>query len=377
MIQALRDTLSGRSTATRKTMASTQRATAIAITAVMLLLAVIETAKAEPSHTHHQIAQGSAAIGGPLSHPSSLGASGHLDVRIRSHIKDADENCLRIDDHPTTHAQAQLDVALQSIRQSDLGQWLIQIAKARDVVVCIDHETTLEAHYRSYLGLLGLNSRLDAAGKIVFLAHELAHVPQHPRFSNNRNFSPRDMLLLQRAREAAAEAVATRVLWQLRQQGLETPWQRKLTTAYHDIARAFEASFTYAPGSPDELAATRRAFLRWFEADWRLDTYDDLMIATLARIAQDSIGLVPASRRLSDPYLQGIAHYGFDNFLQDGDGQRLIDHFENRGLSPERRAKLETILLTAEDAGPSNHRPDMVKRETLSAISPETPVTIE
>jgi hypothetical protein len=357
------------------------RIVAIGAIAFMLWLTGDETGTAEPSHTYQQIdlqpAQGSAAIGRPQSPLSSLHAPRYLDVRIRSHIKDADQNCLRIDDRPATRAQAQLDAALQSVRQSELGQWLVQIAKARDVVVCVDHETTLEAHYRSYLGLLGLNSRLDAAGKIVFLAHELAHVPQHPRFSNNRNFSPRDMLLLQRTREAAAEAVATRVLWQLREQGLETPWQRKLTTAYHDIARAFEASVTYAPESTGELEATRRAFLQWFEADWRLDTYDDLMMTTLARIAQDSIGLVPASRRLSDPYLQGIAHYGFDNFLQEGDGQRLIDHFQNRGLSPERRAKLETILFMAEDMGPSDHRPDMVKRETLSAINPEISVTVE
>ncbi|NJO37931.1 MAG: hypothetical protein HC871_10350 [Rhizobiales bacterium] len=183
--------------------------------------------------------------------------------------------------------QRDLETALRQIQQTDTGAWLVQVAAARKVTLCLDHATELEAHYRSHLHLIGLNARLDPAARVVFLAHELAHVPQHPRFSNSRQFAPEDMLLLQRVREAAAEAVATRVLWQLRQQGLIDPWQKKLTTAYHDIAEAFAASMTQGRGAAAELWATRAAFHHWFTADWRLEIYDDLMLKTLMRIAED------------------------------------------------------------------------------------------
>jgi len=99
------------------------------------------------------------------------------------------------------------------------------------------------------------------------------------------------MLLLHRVREATAEAVATRALWQLRELGQDIAWQEKLRTAYGDIAKLFHDHIGQKRGAAAELQATRSAFYHWFEADWRLDIYDDLMLKTLARIADDPIGL--------------------------------------------------------------------------------------
>jgi len=338
----------------------------------ILLLAAVESHAAEPEAAFDKI---STPI--ELSRDAADTQPGHrrllqrdipLDARIKAHIIDPEENCLRIDDEALTPAQIELKDAIRGVRQSAVGAELVEIAKIRGVVLCVDYRTELEAHYRSYLKLLGLNSRLDAAGKIVFLAHELAHVPQHPRFSNNRQFSPFDMLLLQRVREAAAEAIATRILWQLREAGHAAAWHAKQRTAYHDIAKSFEDVMDEVNGPSAERKATRSAFLRWFDADWRLDTYDDLMIRTLTRIAADEIGIVPTSRRLSKWFLRGIADYGRENFLQIGDTEALIERFRRDGLSSGREAALQAILLT------STSRPHTVSSETndddiLSAVS--------
>lgn len=292
-----------------------------------------------------------------------------VEERIRALIPDASENCLAIGDQPMTVAQFGLATALRQIRMSETGRWLVNTAADHDVTICLDHATKLEAHYRSHLRLLGLNARLGPAGRVVFLAHELAHVPQHPRFSNNRRFAPADMLLLQRVREAAAEAVATRVLWQLREQGLSAPWRAKLATAYHDIALSFEATMAKGQGVARELWATRSAFHHWFDADWRIEIYDDLMLETLARIADDPVGLIPASRFLSDGYVRSIADYAGQGFLIGGDGQAVIDGFRARGLPAGGQARLEAILAKS-----GNGRPvptlSSLSGETLSAVSP-------
>ncbi|MGI9510501.1 MAG: DUF6782 family putative metallopeptidase [Geminicoccaceae bacterium] len=301
----------------------------------------------------------------PMSRPPERRPN---NERIRGLIPAADENCLRIDDQPKTLPQLSLATAIREIRRSDIGAWLVRVAVDHGVTLCLDHATQLQAHYRSHLRLLGLNAKLGPATRVVFLAHELAHVPQHPRFSNNRRFAPADMLLLQRIREAAAEAVATRVLWQLRQDGATAPWQAKLATAYHDIAESFEDTMADGRGLARELWATRSAFHHWFDADWRLDIYDDLMLETLARIAEDPIGLIPTSRFLSDRYVRSIADYAGQGFLIGGDGEALIESFQIRGLPARGRARLDSILAKARNSLTPTH--SSLSGETLSAVSP-------
>ncbi|MEM7042328.1 MAG: DUF6782 family putative metallopeptidase [Pseudomonadota bacterium] len=309
------------------------------------------------------------------------GQKRRLDDRIRALIPDAERHCIWISepsanrhDPLATSAQTSLVSALQLIEESDVGAWLVQLAASRNVVACLDYATSLEAHYRSHLGLLGLNAKLSAAGRVVFLAHELAHVPQHPRYSNNRRFSPGDMLLLQRAREAAAEATATRVLWQMRERGFIEPWEEKLKTAYHDIAEAFEITMAGGHGTVQELWAARSAFHRWFEADWRLEIYDDLMLKTLARIADDPIGLIPASRHLSDHFLRGVADYAGQGFLLGGDGLALIQSFRGRALPAGGQIRLDAILAES-GRSRNDHELAPLSGETLSAVSPK-PTTI-
>ncbi|MGI9449559.1 MAG: DUF6782 family putative metallopeptidase [Geminicoccaceae bacterium] len=265
--------------------------------------------------------------------------------RIQALIPDWRHRCVTIDDEDSVNPEKQaLQKATADLRKSHLGNWLVDHAADLSVLLCLDSGTDLEAYYRAHLHLIGLNTRLDAAGRLVFLAHELAHVPQHPRFSNNRLFSPEDMLLLHRAREASAEAVATRVLWQLRELGIDEPWRAKLDTAYGDIAQLFETNMHAADSDDAELWATRSAFHQWFEVDWRLDIYDDLMLKTLARIAGDHIGMLPPSKWLSDSYLRDMSRYAGQRFLIEGDGQALMGAFGISWSASGNQARLDAIL---------------------------------
>ncbi|MGI9507222.1 MAG: hypothetical protein ACR2RE_29630, partial [Geminicoccaceae bacterium] len=115
----------------------------------------------------------------------------------------------------------------------------------------------------------------------------------------------------------------------------------------------------------------------WFNADWRLDIYDDLMLDTLARIADDHIGLLPASRQLSDRFLRKIAWYGDQNFLIKGDGRTLMGAFGFSALLSRHQARLDAILKDErfDLAGPAGHVPT-IEGAGLSASS-SSPISID
>ncbi len=317
-----------------------------------------------PAHAERQL------IGHAPGMAPDLAAISPRIARIQDLIPDWRQHCVNIrDGAATTPEQQSLKLAINTLGRSELGAWLIDQAAKHSVMVCLDGRTGLEAYYRAHLHLIGLNDRLSPAGHLVFLAHELAHVPQHPRFSNNRRFSPQDMLLLHRVREATAEAVATRALWQLRELGQDTAWQEKLRTAYGDIAKLFHAHIGQKRGAAAELQATRSAFYHWFEADWRLDIYDDLMLKTLARIADDPIGLLPSSRWLSDRYLREISHYAGDRFLFEGDGRALMTTFGLDWLASGNQAELDAMMGQAALHQSEARREEIPSLEGASGLS--------
>ena len=267
-------------------------------------------------------------------------------ARIGTIIPDLEQACVAATGNSeATPAKAALSQAIATVKQSEVGAWLLREAARRQVLICIDQATDLEAYYRAQMRLIGLSATLGAPRRVVFLAHELAHMPQHPRFSNDRRFAPNDMILLHRMREATAEAIATRVLWQLRQLGHAAPWREKRNTAYGDIADAFGASIeSTGPAAGRELRATRAAFDRWFEATWRLRIYDRLILQHLARISRDELGLVPPSRRLSDRFLRGIAWYGHETFLRPERDRSLTGPAYARDLTSNNATYLQAIL---------------------------------
>jgi hypothetical protein len=227
--------------------------------------------------------------------------------------------------------RAELSRLFEIIGTSATGRAVLARARRHGVHVCIDSETDLLAYYFAGRHMAGVRAGLPQGGKIAFLAHELAHVPQHPTYSDNRYYPPADLILLRRVREAAAEAIAIRIAWELREGGEGAAWDAKLASAYTDMARRFAMAVTDAGGGSgggsgggaDLLEPTRAAFDRWFEAPWRRNAYDQMTLAHLARISEDRLGLVPPRYALSHDFLAAIAWIEGRNFLTETGTQSL------------------------------------------------------
>ena len=243
-------------------------------------------------------------------------------TRIREFIPNIEQQCLMLGyqiQKPRTSAQHELERLLNRVRRSAVGSWLLKQASWRATLICLDANTMYEGYFRSHMRLIGLRSGSDDAKRLSFLVHELAHVPQHPRYSNNRLFPIDDMIRIQRFREAAAEATATRILAELRALGDGAPWQAKLHTRYHDILKAYDHELTKFGDMPDaDLRATRAAFQQWFRAPWRIAFYDGLMLDHIEKISRDRIGLIPTKRNAKGRYLAEIAQLPHTYYLDPG-----------------------------------------------------------
>jgi hypothetical protein len=273
------------------------------------------------------------------------GVSLHRVGYLLEHGARGVDGCARV--RVPEHAQrrrGELDRLLDVLARSATGRDALRQAEWQGVHICEDAETDLLAYYFAGMRVIGLSTDLSEAGRIVFLAHELAHVPQHPVYSDNRHFPADDLVLLRRVREAAAEAIATRIAWELREAGNDAAWEEKLATSYADVARSFAAAMAAEPASEPSLAATRAAFDRWFEARWRLNVYDRMTVDHLERISGDAIGLVAPGRFLTHDFLEGIAWVPGGNFLA-GSGERLLtDPYYGGNLSPRIAGDLERVL---------------------------------
>jgi hypothetical protein len=295
---------------------------------------------------------GAAALdpGGKATRAAAPGLAADVDaflepwrrVLVARLIPDHARSCVPVAvRRPATSAQRELARNLEVVAQSALGAWLIGQAAARAVLICHDPSTRLAAYYRAPVRLIGVLTQLADPARIMFLAHELAHVLQHPEFSNDRRFGPAALLLLHRVREAAAEAIATRVLWQLRARGYRELFDYKLQSAYGDIAQAFARAMAEGRGAAAELGATRAAFEQWFERAERVRRYDDHLLDHIERVLPEPPDAAGEGRRLTDAFLRGLGRHAGATFLPAGAGRPLTDPFYARGLAPDRAARRE------------------------------------
>lgn len=256
-------------------------------------------------------------------------------------------DCIATDPAPVAAAGGRvLDGLLATLRHSPTARHLLHEAARRGVRVCLDGATDLLAYYYAGRKTVGVSTALTEGARIAFLAHELAHVPQHPTYSDDRRFAPNDLVLLRRLREAAAEALATRVAWELRQAGFADAWHEKRRSAYRDVAGAFAAALaaTDDAGGETLAAATRAAFDQWFRAAWRLRVYDRMTLDHLARIARDDTGSVAVRRVLDDKFLRQLGRIGGTRFLSDADRRPLTDPFYAGRLLPRHAAAIARLL---------------------------------
>lgn len=244
-----------------------------------------------------------------------------------------------------TGDSAALSGLFETLGRSETGAELLRLADARGVDVCIDRQTDLLAYYFAGMRVIGVNWALSEGQRIVFLAHELAHIPQHPEYSDNRYFPAADLLLLRRLREAVAEAQATRIAWELRAGGYDLAWDEKMVTPYADVAHAFAHTAEAATGDDGLLPATRAAFDQWFAAPWRRDVYDRMTFEHLRRISADDTGLVAPRRTVTAEYLIGIGELNGRNFLA-GAGP-LTDRRYTGKVSARNARRIQQLLQRA------------------------------
>ncbi len=262
--------------------------------------------------------------------------------RALDHDALALDGCLRAGEvDRSAPARAQLGRLFEILSTSETGREILSEARLRDVRVCVDEQTDLLAYYFAGARVVGVSAALSEGGKLAFLAHELAHVPQHPAYSDNRYYPPDDLVLLRRVREAAAEAVATRIAWELRENGYDAPWDERAATPYGDVARAFETAVAADRSAEGLLRATRAAFDCWFDAPWRLDVYDRMTLGHLARISEDAMGLVPPRYALTHLFLADIAWLGGRNFLTETGAPALTGRAYAGRISGRNDARLE------------------------------------
>jgi len=256
----------------------------------------------------------------------------------------------------------ELGQLLEILSKSATARILLRVATARNALLCLDHATDRFAYYYAHMRLIGVNARINEGRRIAFLAHELAHVPQHPAYSDNRHFPPQDLVLLRRVREAAAEAQATQILWELRQAGYHHAWDAKLNTIYRDIARAYEAKVGEDGSREGQLAAARASFDQWFMKQRRLELYDGMTVDHLRRISEDDMGLVPPARFLSHGFLRAIGWTGQGNYLSHREDLDLTTGFYRMQMSVTNAARLAEIMrahpsLASSENGPARRYP--------------------
>ncbi len=237
---------------------------------------------------------------------------------------------------------------LETLARSATARAVLRRVRGRRVQVCLDKKTPLLAYYFSSTGVIGLSTELSEGGRVAFLAHELSHVPQHPRYSDNRYFPPGDLLLLRRIREASAEAISTRIAWELREAGYPAAWIEKGAGPYADVVRAFHYAAEGDASARGLQAATRAAFDYWFTAGWRRDVYDRMTAEHLRRISHDRTGLVPPRKKLRADFLTGIAALGGGNFLAETQGPALTDGFYAGQVSRRIAARIDGLLRAAD-----------------------------
>jgi len=268
------------------------------------------------------------------------------------------KDCVTLSGATPERGTSPLHRLLEVLAKSPTARSVMRRAAWRRVHVCLDSETDLLAYYFSGISVIGVSARLPEGGRIAFLAHELGHVPQHPRYSDNRYFPAHDLVLLRRVREATAEAMAVRIAWELRTAGHPEAWDNKAAGPYRDVARAFALAARRDPSPAGLQAATRAAFDRWFAARWRRNVYDRMTLDHLRRIAADEIGLVPPRRQLNQRFLVGIGALDDGNFLAEANGPPLTDGYYAGRLSAQNATRLSRFLHSSgPSSGPRTERP--------------------
>lgn len=263
------------------------------------------------------------------------------------------QSCLTIGRRASdTPERKHLSKLLELISKSQAGRQLLWWTGARGTLVCLVPDIPEYALYLSGRALIVINEDIGLGRQLAFLAHELAHAPQHPMFSDNRYFPIEDQILLRRAREAAAEAWASVVAWELKEQGFEAAWMDKAETGYRSILMAFKDAMKLHDGKKDAIwRGAAAAYAAWFQSRPLLGSYDEQSVNNIQRISGDWMGLVPPRQWVTHEFLSLLGWNGQLNFLDLGTNGPLDGPFYRRPMAEHRQERLSNILDAARSNG--------------------------
>lgn len=174
-----------------------------------------------------------------------------------------------------------------TLKSSEYGAALLQHARSRGVVLCLNHDGIHNAEYVEAVDAIAADPQLPDAELVGLLAHEMQHVWQASQgLGQDPRYKLKAAVALELEAEANAEAVRSLVEWQLALDGNTGPLQAHLRDErYGDIPRAFLTVARHSPTVSENIAALGVAHRQWSQSSWRVDGYTAYITDQVQRIA--------------------------------------------------------------------------------------------
>ncbi|MCK4708603.1 MAG: hypothetical protein KAU21_08305 [Gammaproteobacteria bacterium] len=197
------------------------------------------------------------------------------------------------------------------------ARYLLNKAKYRNTAFCIEDRADGARGYFDYrYNIIAVRKKLDLFTRVMIFIHELRHVDHVSRgFCQSIAYDDNEMVRLNFAIEADANAFSALYAWKLKENGFPQVWNKLFELPnYADI---FEAFYDEIQTSDDELKATRGAFVQWYKSEWRRVNYYRNCISGYHDMLDDT-KLIQRYNKLPEGY--------FDNLCSLPDGSNYGCH---------------------------------------------------
>lgn len=201
---------------------------------------------------------------------------------------------------PNPDINFRIQILRQTLKHSATGRDLVKAARLADgkeAWLCFTDKKSKHATYHLGIGVITLNRNKTDDAIVADAVHELRHLYQDATRPTPHTLTEReDLVQLEYAEEADAEAVSSLVLWELRQARITAPWNhhnshysyRPVSICYAHISDAFQQAITQGK---DTTHATAAAFRAWYR--------DPSLLAYYRRQALDNIEATTRQNRSS------------------------------------------------------------------------------
>lgn len=252
-----------------------------------------------------------------------------------------------------------------TLSRSETGASLVEFAgngPAGALWICFIDDIKNMGQYRSGYGVMDLPAEEGREHLVGTSAHEIRHYWQEAvgyGIFENDDISKKADTILTLAAEADADAIATRVMWELKQKGITGDWDFHMDRANcegkvcrDDILKAFESAIAADADALDNGKALADAFAQWYEDKTRSGPY---LMRVMMKYSQRRMSDIhghdlneaenpgylgpiesPVSKHIRDGEIEGIAalpHKG-TNYLDQQGGYLSVMKDARKSLKP-------------------------------------------